>query len=145
MYIYFYVLYRFHERVEKPPDFRHVYKLAGAKKAGLLKTSNDNNNNHANGHGGGGKDDNSGGLTAGQRFMQSLQKRKNSTNDTDDSNGPPMKKERGFKDGIIHRGTNGTVSEADVIATRNRVTEAYKLLKEKRRLGGDAGNRVNFA
>lgn len=107
---------RFGERVEAPPDLRHTFTMAGAKKAGLgvaIKKRRPEDADLPIEAGGP--------STAGMRFVQQQNKRARAA------------AEEGRHQGILHAGSGSRASEADVAMARDQAMKAYKDLQKKRR------------
>lgn len=112
------VLYRFGERVEAPPDLRHTFSMAGAKKAGLGVV---HKKRPAEELEGGSEAFGSRQSTAGMRFAQEQNKRARAA------------AEAGRQQGIVHGGCGTRASVGDIAMARDQAKQAYKALQKKRR------------
>lgn len=109
---------RFGERVEAPPDLRHTFTMAGAKKAGL---GVENKKRRLEDGEDGPSQDKEGPSTAGMRFVQQQNKRARAA------------AEEGRQQGVLHAGSGSRASAADVELARDQAIKAYKALQKKRR------------
>jgi hypothetical protein len=112
---------QFGERVEAPPDLRHTFSMAGAKKAGLGVAVKKRRPEDADLPDEAGAVPAAGPSTAGMRFMQQQNKRARAA------------AEEGRHQGILHAGSGSRASAADVAMARDQAMKAYKDLQKKRR------------